>query len=93
VLLDEETNAYLADFGIAQNLVAIDGSSLTGDGVLIGSPVYFSPEQILAESVKPPSDIYCSGIMLSEMLTGSKPFPDPIAAAVQMTVCHHPSRI
>jgi len=37
VLLDEETNAYLADFGIAKNLEGINGQSLTEDGALIGA--------------------------------------------------------
>jgi len=82
VLLDEEGNAYLADFGIAKNLEGVNGHSLTEEGgVLIGSPAYISPEQIKAEPVKPQSDIYCLGIMLFEMLTGHKPFsgPTPIA--------------
>jgi serine/threonine protein kinase/DNA-binding XRE family transcriptional regulator len=74
VLLDEEANAYLADFGIAKYLKGIDGQSLTEGSALIGSPAYISPEQIMAEPVKPPSDIYCLGIMLYEMLTGNKPF-------------------
>jgi transcriptional regulator with XRE-family HTH domain len=44
VLLDEEANAYLADFGIAKNLEGVNGHSLTEDGVLIGSPAYISPD-------------------------------------------------
>ncbi len=81
VLLDEENNAYLADFGIAKNLEELHEHSVTEDGVLIGSPAYISPEQIMAEPVKPQSDMYCLGIMLFEMLTGHKPFvgPTPVA--------------
>ncbi len=81
ILLDEETNAYLADFGIAKNLEGINGQSLTEEDAMIGAPAYISPEQILAEPVKPQSDIYCLGIMLFEMLTGHKPFSGPTPVA------------
>ena len=81
VLMDEEGNAYLADFGIAKNLEEVNGQSLTERGALIGSPAYISPEQILAEPVKQQSDIYCLGIMLYEMLTGARPFPGPTPVA------------
>jgi WD40 repeat protein/serine/threonine protein kinase/DNA-binding XRE family transcriptional regulator len=78
ILLDPEQNAYLADFGVAKDL------SLTGhtqDGAIVGSPAYFSPEQINAEPIKPQADIYCLGIMLYELLTGQKPFPGPTPLA------------
>ena len=81
ILLDEETNAYLADFGIAKNLEGINGQSLTEEDAMIGAPAYISPEQILAEPVKPQSDIYCLGIMLFEMLTGQRPFSGPTPVA------------
>ncbi len=81
VLLDEEANAYLADFGIAKDLERVNSQILTEASALIGSPAYISPEQIMSERVRPQSDIYCLGIMMFEMLTGHKPFsgPTPIA--------------
>ncbi len=81
VLLDEEDNAYLADFGIAKSLEEIGSQSLTEDGGLIGSPAYASPEQILSEPVKPQSDIYSLGLLLFEMLTGNKAFSGPTPVA------------
>jgi WD40 repeat protein/serine/threonine protein kinase/DNA-binding XRE family transcriptional regulator len=80
ILLDEDGNAYLADFGIAKNLTQINGGLTSGE-IVIGSPAYISPEQILAEPVKPQTDIYSLGVMLYELLTGQKPFngPTPVA--------------
>lgn len=74
ILLDEDGNAYLADFGIAKDVAKVkNGHTVVGDW--IGTPDYSSPEQIRGEDVTPQSDIYSLGIVLYETLTGSHPFP------------------
>jgi serine/threonine protein kinase/DNA-binding XRE family transcriptional regulator len=78
ILLDQSQNAYLADFGVAKD---VSLAEQTQAGAIVGSPAYFSPEQINAESVKPQADIYCLGVMLYELLTGQKPFPGPTPLA------------
>src|SRR5258708_30607242 len=75
ILLDEDGNAYLADFGIAKDLMDLRGSSTQAD-MVVGSPDYLSPEQARSDPVTPQTDIYSLGVTLYEMLTGQHPFPD-----------------
>ncbi|MEP7136923.1 MAG: protein kinase [Chloroflexota bacterium] len=77
VLLDEDNNAYLADFGIAKNISNPDLENQTQIDEMIGTPHYMSPEQIRSLSIRPQTDIYCLGIMIYEMLTGALPFAGP----------------
>lgn len=99
VLLDEDNNAYLADFGIAKNISNPDLEHQTQIDEMVGSPRYISPEQIRSLSIKPQTDIYCLGIMLYEMLTGALPFAGPtpidyiqqhINAPMPPLSAHHP---
>lgn len=77
ILLDEEGNAYLADFGIALDLRRKDGEGIDEDGeAVIGSPAYLAPEQIRDETATPQTDIYILGITLYELLSGAHPFAD-----------------
>ena len=73
IMLDDDGNAYLGDFGIAKELGSEE--NLTKDNV-IGTPAYLPPEQIRGEAITPQSDIYTFGIMLYEILTGRRPFTD-----------------
>ncbi|MBN1449986.1 MAG: protein kinase, partial [Anaerolineales bacterium] len=75
ILLDEDGNAYLSDFGIAKN-IRDAAKSQTGTDVILGSPDYLAPEQARGDPVDPRTDIYSLGVVLYEMLTGQHPFPN-----------------
>ncbi len=71
IMIDEEGNARIMDFGIARSLGA---KGITGAGVMIGTPEYMSPEQVEGKGVDQRSDIYSLGVILYEMVTGKVPF-------------------
>jgi serine/threonine-protein kinase len=73
ILLDENGNAFLTDFGIAK-LMGTQIISLTASGMAMGTPAYMSPEQWLGQAVDSRADIYAFGIMLYEMIGGRIPF-------------------
>lgn len=71
VLIAEDGRVHLADFGIAR---LVDSVHETRTGDVLGTPGYFSPEQVTGEPVGPPTDIYALGIVLIECVTGQRPF-------------------
>jgi eukaryotic-like serine/threonine-protein kinase len=64
----------IVDFGLAKLL---DSASKLTLGTLLGSPHYMPPEQLTAGEIDPRADIYTTGIVLFEMLTGARPFDGP----------------
>jgi serine/threonine protein kinase/tetratricopeptide (TPR) repeat protein len=81
IMLDEDGNARIMDFGIARSL---SGRGITGVGVMIGTPEYMSPEQVEGKEVDARSDIYSLGIILYELVTGQVPFDGDTPFAVGM---------
>ncbi|MGE5228872.1 MAG: serine/threonine-protein kinase, partial [Deltaproteobacteria bacterium] len=71
VMLDDQGHVKVMDFGIAH---LMDSDTLTGDGDVIGTIAYMSPEQAAGRRVQPPSDVYSAGMVLYELLAGEHPF-------------------
>ena len=71
IMIDQDGNARIMDFGIARS---IEGKSITGAGMMIGTPDYMSPEQVDGKETDQRSDIYSLGVILYEMVTGQTPF-------------------
>ncbi|WP_051838202.1 protein kinase domain-containing protein [Streptomyces sp. NRRL WC-3742] len=81
VMVREDGRTVLLDLGIATALDT-ETTRLTLTGVPIGSPAYMAPEQALASTTDPRSDLYALGCMLHEMLSGEEPFRAPTALGI-----------
>jgi serine/threonine protein kinase len=73
VMVDDDRQVRLMDFGLAKFL-ADDTSIVTGDGRMVGTFRYMSPEQVMGETVDARADLYSLGVLLYELLTGRAPF-------------------
>ena len=82
ILVHADGHIKVADFGIAR--IANSSTLTKGDNVM-GSVHYFSPEQAKGEGANATSDIYSTGVVLYEMLTGRVPYDgdNPVAVAMQ----------
>jgi serine/threonine-protein kinase len=70
ILLDSRSRRpYLADFGIARSALSETGPS----NIIMGTPLYISPEQVWGHNVDNRSDIYSTGIVLYELIVGKLP--------------------
>jgi class 3 adenylate cyclase len=72
LMLRQDGSLALADFGVAKQ-VSMKITD-TGDGDIVGTPYYLSPEQALGQPVDARCDIYSLGVLAFELLTGRKPY-------------------
>lgn len=70
ILLDDDGNAYLADFGIARAMASITPDDPSSSTLM----AYTAPEQIRGASASPRADLYSFGLVVYEMLSGDHPF-------------------
>jgi eukaryotic-like serine/threonine-protein kinase len=72
IMVPTDGPVKITDFGIARMRSA--ASELTQTGVMLGSPKYMSPEQVIGKRADHRSDLFSLGVILYEMLTGTTPF-------------------
>ena len=87
VLLNEDGQAKVTDFGIARSL---DVQGVTQTGTVLGTSDYIAPEQARGQKVDPKTDIYSLGAVLYELLVGEVPFSGDNFVAVAMRHVNEP---
>src|SRR5215210_2892661 len=75
LMVTGEGGVKIADFGIAKALHApATTMTLTQAGMTVGTPAYMAPEQAMAKDIGPHTDLYSTGVIAYELLTGAVPF-------------------
>ncbi len=94
LFLTKDGRVKILDFGLAKLNEAHTGEAaanestftMTGAGVVMGTPGYMAPEQITAGPIGPKTDIYAFGVVLFEMLTNQRPFHGSVADVISATL-------
>ena len=81
ILMDQNGNVKITDFGIA---MALSATSITQTNSVLGSVHYLSPEQARGGVANHKSDIYSLGIVMFELLTGRLPFSGESAVSIAL---------
>jgi eukaryotic-like serine/threonine-protein kinase len=86
-VLMAEDGPRVIDFGISR---AMEASTVTSTGMVVGSPGFMSPEQAEGHEVGPPSDVFSLGAVLAFAATGEGPFGTGSSAALIYRLVHNP---
>jgi CHASE2 domain-containing sensor protein/tRNA A-37 threonylcarbamoyl transferase component Bud32 len=87
IMFLKDKSVKVTDFGIAR----VMESSKTQTGVVLGTPSYMSPEQVIGKKVDGRSDLFSLGVMLYELLSGTKPFVGDSMASLMYNIANNPA--
>jgi len=91
ILVDNQGNVKLTDFGIAK-MLDLDGVHATlVEGQLIGTPRYMAPEQLRGEPQDGRCDVFACGVLLFELLTGRPPFGGEQFVEITQNILNQPT--
>jgi eukaryotic-like serine/threonine-protein kinase len=71
IMVDKQGRASVMDFGIARS---VEAGGMTMTGMVVGTPEYMSPEQVMGERVDVRSDLFTMGVIFYELLVGAMPY-------------------
>ena len=87
IILLPDSQVKVSDFGIARVEAT---SGMTQQGMTVGTPAYMAPEQFSGREADRRADIYATGVVLFEMLTGNRPFAGRGAGELMYKVLNDP---
>jgi serine/threonine-protein kinase len=87
IMISQKTGVVkVMDFGIAR----VVESEMTATGSILGTPSYMSPEQMSGEKIDGRSDLFSLGVVLFELLTGTRPFTGSLSEIMMAVLQNHP---
>ena len=91
ILISENGQSMLSDFGVAKVMEGGETQGLTATGASIGTAEYMAPEQAVGKKVDQRADIYSLGIIFYELLTGRRPFTADTPMEILVKQIHEPA--